>query len=79
MLAACGGEGEGGAGDTPDPGRRTASPCTPCSRVTAFLEYEKVDQKDLSSGIQSQVLMLMVVSWALSCDMMMEQIITIGK
>src|SRR6266550_498948 len=45
FLAACGGErGEGETGDylppgqgPPDPGRRTASPCTPCSTGTFFL------------------------------------------
>src|SRR5437588_5512420 len=35
LHAACGDEQGGkGAGDTPDPGMRTASPCTPCSTVT---------------------------------------------
>src|SRR5712691_13380814 len=36
MYSVCGGEREGRSelGNTPDPGRRTASPCTPCSKAT---------------------------------------------
>src|SRR6266480_1863463 len=52
MYAACGGEREGGkvSGDTPDPGRRTASPCTPCSTVT-IIHWMSMRLKRFKIGI----------------------------